>query len=819
MPSKINKETFKKIIINNLKDRTGKAPKDAHPHDIYHAVSEAVMAYVIPIWTKRKLDGRTNNVKQAFYFSAEFLMGRAFDNNLINFGLENEILEMLDNIGLELGILEDQEPDAGLGNGGLGRLAACFLDSLAAMGYPGHGYGIRYKYGMFEQRIENGFQTEYPDEWFEKGDPWEVRRAADAVHVKFGGRVDYITEDGGRVGFRRNDAEVVLAVPYDMPIIGYRNGVINTLRLWQAQAPQPFDLDAFNAGEYEKAVAAQNAAENISRVLYPNDNSPRGKELRLRQQYFFSSASLQDILEKYIRHYGRNEWELFPQRVAIQLNDTHPVVSIPELMRQLMDWQGLDWEKAWKIVNSTFAYTNHTVLAEALESWNIEMFRSVLPRIYQICEEINRRFLDELRKKFPGDYERHARMSILDQGRIYMAPLAIAGSHKVNGVAALHTQILKDDVLKDWYELWPEKFLNKTNGITPRRWIIKANPALAKLIDGKIGEGWKTDLDKLQGLKKFESDQKFLDELMAVKSANKKKLAAHIKEWTGIEVNPSAIFDVQVKRLHEYKRQLLNVLQIIHLYHRLKADPNLDISPRVFIFGGKAASGYWRAKAIIKLINNVASVINADENINGKIKVVFIANYRVSVAEKIFPGSDVSQQISLAGKEASGTGNMKFMANGAITLGTLDGANVEIAEEVGTENCVIFGATAEEVSQMVREGSYKPWDFYNSNPSLKAVLDSLINGSWTMGEDPNLFRSLYDSLLHGVEGSRPDVYFLLKDFQSYCEAQEKVDTLYKDKKLWAKIILRNIASCGKFSSDRSIKEYAQEIWNIKPLKP
>ncbi|MGL5255066.1 MAG: glycogen/starch/alpha-glucan phosphorylase [Brevinema sp.] len=818
MALKIDRKEFKANIINHLKNRTAKQLKEAQPWDIYMAISQAVMSYIQPLWAERKNAACDPQIKETFYFSAEFLMGRAFDNNLINFGLENEVVEILNELDVELGLLESEESDAGLGNGGLGRLAACFLDSLATLGYPGHGYGIRYKYGMFEQQIQNGFQTEYPDEWFEKGDPWQIRRASEAVHVKFGGYVDYITEDSGRVGFRRNDAEVVIAVPYDMPIIGYKNGVINTLRLWQAQAPQPFDLAAFNAGEYENAVAAQNAAENISRVLYPNDNTNRGKELRLRQQYFFCSASLQDIINRYIEAFGTSEWKNFPDRIAIQLNDTHPVVAIPELMRQLMDWQGLEWLEAWNIVCKTFAYTNHTVLAEALEAWNIDMFRGVIPRIYQIIEEINRRFMEELREKHPNDYDLHHRMSIISDGTIKMAHLAIVGSHKVNGVAALHTDILKKDVLKDWYAYWPEKFLNKTNGITPRRWIVKANPKLTKLIDSKIGDSWKTDLDQLQKLKDFEKDTAFLDQLMDVKLQNKKQLAEAIKKWMGEEIDPNAIFDVQIKRLHEYKRQLLNVLHIIYLYHQIKANPNIDIHPRVFIFAGKAASGYWRAKSIIKLINNVASVVNHDSDVNGKIKVIFIPNYRVSVAEKLFPAADVSEQISTAGKEASGTGNMKFMANGAITLGTLDGANVEILEEVGDENCVIFGATAQEISQLTKSTSYNPWHYCNNNPALKKVLDSLIDGTFTRGEDKNLFLNLYDSLLNGVDGSRPDVYFLLLDFQAYCEAQEKVDALYRDKQKWAKISLFNIASCGKFSSDRTIHEYAKEIWNIKPLK-
>ncbi|SFB79592.1 starch phosphorylase [Brevinema andersonii] len=812
-----DKNVFKEAVLTNIKERTGKTPEEATSEDIYQAVSEAIMAYIAVDWTNTKNKIAASEAKQAFYFSAEFLMGRAFDNNIINFGLQHGIIEMLEDLHLDLNLIEDQEPDAALGNGGLGRLAACFLDSLATMGYAGHGYGIRYKYGMFEQKIQNGYQVEAPDNWLKKGDPWEVRRDSDAVYVKFGGRVDNVMEDSGRIGFRRNNAETIIAVPYDMPIIGYKNGCINTLRLWQAQAPEPFDLTAFNNGEFEQAVVAQNNAENISRVLYPNDYSYQGKELRLRQQYFFTSASLQDIITKFVHKYGDHGWEKFPEKVAIQLNDTHPVVAIPELMRLFMDWKGLDWDFAWQLTTQTFAYTNHTVLAEALEVWDLNLFRGLLPRIYQIVEEINRRFMDELRTKYPNDHHRQSRMSILDHGQIKMAHLAIVGSHSVNGVAKLHTQILEREVLKDWYELYPEKFQNKTNGITPRRWLVKANPKLTTLIDSKIGESWKTNLDELQKLKQFIDDQSFLEELMRVKQENKITLTNYIKYWTDIELNPHAIFDVQVKRMHEYKRQLLNALQIIAMYLQLRENPAMDIYPRAFIFGGKAASGYWRAKTIIKLINNIANVINQDNRIQGKLKVVFVPNYRVSVAEKIFPGADVSEQISTAGKEASGTGNMKFMANGAITIGTLDGANVEILEEVGAENCVIFGATTEEIHELNINQNYQPLDYYHSDPLLKDTLDSLINGTFTIGEDENLFRNLYDSLLYGVDGNPADTYYLLKDFDAYRKAQGTIDLLYRDRNLWAKMMLINIASCGKFSSDRTIQEYADEIWHIKPL--
>jgi len=817
MSINFNKQAFKDSVLYNIKERTGKHPKEASKHDLYKAISESIMALITDSWADTKLKITTTKSKQAFYFSAEFLMGRAFGNNIINFDLQYDISDVLKELGVNLNEIEEQEADAGLGNGGLGRLAACFLDSLATIGYPGHGYGIRYKYGMFEQKIEDGYQIEVPDNWLENGDPWEVRREQQAVYVKFGGHVDNIIESSGRIGFRRNDAFTVIAIPYDMPIIGYRSNHINTLRLWQAQAPEPFDLQAFNNGEYEKAMHSQNTAEDISRVLYPSDHSPSGKELRLKQQYFFTSASLQDIITQYTYHYGDNEWEQFPDKIAIQLNDTHPVVAIPELMRLLMDWKQLDWDIAWKITSSVFSYTNHTVLAEALETWDITVFRNLLPRVYQIVEEINRRFTEKLVTIYPQDFNRQKRMSILGSGQLRMAHLAIVGSHKVNGVAALHTHILETDVLKDWYELYPEKFLNKTNGITPRRWIVKSNPRLTRLIDQKIGEEWKIDLEQLQLLKQFKDDQDFLNQLLEIKKNNKIELAKDIKKWTGIELNTNSIFDIQVKRLHEYKRQLLNVLNIITLYFQLKDNPNLNIVPRSFIFGAKAAAGYWRAKSIIKLINNVAKIINNDPIINNKIKVVFIPNYRVSIAERIFPAADVSEQISTAGKEASGTGNMKFMANGAITLGTLDGANVEILEEVGQENCIIFGATADEISEMTKNNSYNPWHYYHSNPMLKKVLDSLIDGTFTVGEDPNLFKDIYDSLLYGTDGNPPDTYFLLQDYQAYVEAQNTVNDLYQDQNKWAKIILENIANSGKFSSDRTIHEYANEIWNIKKI--
>lgn len=817
MNQPFNKESFKHDVLSNIKEHTGKTNKEANINDLYKALSKTIMAYITQSWSDTRDQIREQEVKQVYYFSAEFLMGRSLGNNLINFGLYNNILETIEEIGLDINILEDQEPDPGLGNGGLGRLAACFLDSLATLKYPAMGYGIRYKYGMFEQKIENGYQIESPDNWLEKGDAWEIKRQSCCVYVKFGGDVDNIVESSGRIGFRRNHAETVMAIPYDMPVIGYNNNHILTLRLWQAQAPEPFNLTEFNNGNYESAVKNQNAAENISRVLYPNDNNTRGKELRLRQEYFFTSASLQDIIHYFTDVYGDDQWNIFATKNVIQLNDTHPVIAIPELMRLLMDWKMLDWDTAWDITTKTFAYTNHTVLSEALEKWEVNMFRSTVPRIYQIIDEINKRFLNDLQKKFPNDYQKQSRMSILDHGYIKMAHLAIIGSFKVNGVAELHTKILKNDVLKEWYEVYPEKFTNKTNGITPRRWIIKANPLLTKLLNEKIGIEWHTDLSQLKKLLEFKNSTDTLNKLWDIKQQNKLLLVKSIANWTNITLDPNSIFDVQIKRLHEYKRQLLNVLHIISLYLQLKDNPDMDIHPRSFIFGAKAAPGYWKAKSIIKLINNVANIINNDAVINNKIKVVFIPNYCVSIAEHIFPAADISEQISTAGKEASGTGNMKFMANGAITLGTLDGANIEILEEVGNENCIIFGATTEEINEAIHNNTYHPQEYYHKNPLLKQTLDSLINGTFTIGEESSLFQELYDSLLYGSDGNNPDTYFILKDFEPYRQAQEKINQLYKNKEIWSKMMLANIAQCGKFSSDRTIREYAKEIWNIKEI--
>ena len=748
------------------------------------------------------------------YLSAEFLMGRALSNNLINAGIMEGVKDVLQELGIDYNMVEDQEPDAGLGNGGLGRLAACFLDSLATLDYPGHGYGIRYQYGMFEQRIENGCQVEYPDNWLKHRDPWEIKRSDLAVTVKFGGNVACRKDANGNNQFYVENAEEVLATPFDMPIVGYDTKTVNTLRLWQASSTNGFDLQLFNNMEYLRAIEKQNSAENISRVLYPNDSGPSGKSLRLKQQYFFSSASLQDLINHFISDHGK-DFSKFPEYNVIQLNDTHPVVAIPELMRILMDEQGLGWDESWNIVKKTFAYTNHTILAEALEKWPIDIFQGLLPRIYQIVEEINRRFTLELREKYPSDYAKQNRMAIIQNGMIHMAWLAIHGSFSVNGVAALHTELLKKQELADWYGLYPKKFNNKTNGITQRRWLLSANPRLAKFITDRIGHGWEKDLSKLRELEKFADDEKSLNELLDIKMANKEALANYLKDTQNEFLDPASIFDVQIKRLHEYKRQLLNVLHIMYLYNRLLDDPNFNPPARTFIFGAKAASGYRRAKSIIKLINCVAERINNDRRVRGKLRVVFVENYRVSVAEKLFPASDVSEQISTAGKEASGTGNMKFMVNGALTLGTLDGANIEIVEEAGKENAFIFGLTADEIIKIEAEHNYNPQKYLERNPGLAKVMNQLIDGTYS--QDTQLFRELYDSLIYGIEGNRPDVYYVLADFDAYVKAQEAVAAAYQDKLTWAKKALLNIARSGKFSSDRTIEDYVKDIWKLEKV--
>lgn len=805
-------EQFKENLTARLRRQYGKDISQANKHDLFDAVSASALEIIMPNWmeTRRVYDAKP--VKQLYYLSAEFLMGRALSNNLINAEIKDKVLEVLKEIDINYDIIEDEEPDAGLGNGGLGRLAACFLDSLATLQYPGNGYGIRYEYGMFEQHIENGQQVEYPDVWLRHRDPWEVKRSDLAVTVKFGGEIKYGKTPDGQDRFWVENATEVTATPYDMPIVGYGCNTVNTLRLWSASSPNGFDLQLFNDMQYHRAVEKQNDAENISRVLYPNDNGPMGKELRLRQQYFFTSASLQDLVHHFVANIG-TDFTKFPEYHVIQLNDTHPVVAIPELMRILMDEYNVGWDAAWDIVKKTFAYTNHTILAEALEKWPIEIFQGLLPRVYQIVEEINRRFLIELREKFPGDYDKQNHMAIIHDGKVYMAWLAIHSCFSVNGVAELHTKILKEQELKNWNFLYPQKFNNKTNGVTQRRWLLSSNPELAEFITKRIGHGWETNLDLLKGLEKYVDDDASLNELMAIKLHNKQLLAEYLKHSQNEFLDPESIFDTQVKRLHEYKRQLLNVFHIMYLYNRIVEDPSFNPPARTFIFGAKAASGYRRAKQIIKLINTVADKINSDRRVGGKLRVVFVENYRVSVAEKIIPASDVSEQISTAGYEASGTSNMKFMMNGALTLGTLDGANIEIVESAGKDNAFIFGLTADEILKINQEHSYNPQMYLDRSPELAKVVNQLIDG--TYDATGQLFKELYDSIVYGIEGQRPDVYFLLADFDSYVKAQEKVAAAYMDKKGWAKKALINIANSGKFSSDRTIEDYVREIWHLE----
>lgn len=812
----ITKEQLKEKIELALRRQYGKTVEEAHEYEIYYAVARATMDDIVEKWYNCKKSQVRAKVKQMYYLSAEFLMGRYLSNNLINLQYDKIVKEVLADLNVDIDKLEDKEMDAGLGNGGLGRLAACFLDSLATLNLPGHGYGLRYKYGMFEQKIENGFQVEYPDDWTKYGTPWSIKRLDRSFEVKFGGQIEIHKDEVGKDYYKRVNTENVKAIAYDVPIIGYGNGVVNTLRLWEARSPEGFDLQLFNAQKYISASEKAIEAEDISRVLYPNDTERSGKWLRLKQQYFFTSASIQDIVRRYKSTYGNN-FDKFADKVAIQLNDTHPVVAIPELMRIFLDQEKLSWDEAWEISKKVFAYTNHTILSEALEKWDITLIQPLLPRIYQIIEEINRRFVTELKDKYSNDFDKINKMSIIANGQVKMAWLAIVGSHKVNGVAKLHTEILKNQELKDWYELYPEKFLNKTNGITQRRWLLKANPELAEFISSLIGDKWITNLSELKNLEKYVDDEKVLARLLEIKLDNKKKLAKYILDTTGVEVNPNSIFDIQVKRLHEYKRQLLNILHVMDLYNRLKQNPLLDIEPKTFIFAGKSAPGYRRAKGIIKLINTVAQTINNDASINNKIKVVFLENYRVSLAEKIFPAADLSEQISTASKEASGTGNMKFMLNGGMTIGTMDGANIEIVQEAGQENAFIFGLSSDEVQRLESWGKYNPMEEYYVVDGLKEVIDQLTDGTY----DDNytgLFREISNSLLYGVDGNRPDTYFVLKDFAQYREAQQKASKAYADKTKWAKMMLMNIANSGKFTSDRTIDEYAKEIWNIKPYE-
>ena len=810
---KFKKEEFKKNVQDNVKTLYRRTIDEATPEQVFQAVSYAVKDVIIDNWLKSQEAFDEQDPKIVYYMSMEFLMGRALGNNLLNLSAFDEMKEALDELGFDLNAIEDQEPDPALGNGGLGRLAACFLDSLATLGYCAYGCGIRYHYGMFKQEIRDGYQVEVPDNWLKNGYPFELRRPEYAKEVKFGGYVRVVYDEKTRRNkFIQEGYQSVLAIPYDMPITGYKNNMVNTLRIWDAQAIDEFQLDAFDKGDYRKAVEQENLAKNLVEVLYPNDNHYAGKELRLKQQYFFISASIQAAIDRYKKKHG-NDLHKFYEKVAFQLNDTHPTVAVPELMRILLDEEGMEWDEAWEITTKTCAYTNHTIMAEALEKWPIELFSRLLPRIYQIVEEINRRFVMEIQAKYPGNQEKIRKMGIIYDGQVRMAYMAIVGGHSVNGVARLHTEILEKQELRDFYEMMPEKFNNKTNGITQRRFLLHGNPLLADWVTDHVGDGWITDLPQIGKLALYADDKKAQAEFMNIKYQNKVRLAKYILEHNGIEVNPHSIFDVQVKRLHEYKRQLLNILHIMYLYNEIKEHPEMDFYPRTFIFGAKAAAGYRRAKLTIKLINNVAEVINNDASINGKIKVVFIENYRVSNAEWIFAASDVSEQISTASKEASGTGNMKFMLNGALTLGTMDGANVEIVEEVGKENAFIFGLSADEVINYENNGGYDPMSYFNNNPKIRTVLMQLINGMYSNG-DMQMFREIYDSLLNTNSSDRADTYFILADFEAYAEAQRRVEAAYRDEEGWARSAILNVAKSGKFTSDRTIQEYVDEIWHL-----
>lgn len=805
------KEAFKKSVKDNVKFLYRKTIEEATQEQIFQAVSYTVKDVIIDNWLETQKAYDEQDPKIVYYMSMEFLMGRALGNNLINLCAYGEVKEALEELGFDLNCIEDQEPDPALGNGGLGRLAACFLDSLATLNYAAYGCGIRYHYGMFKQQIKDGYQIEVPDNWLKNGYPFELRRPEYAKEVHFGGyvRAEYDAEKGA-TRFIHEGYQAVKAIPYDMPITGYDNDVVNTLRIWDAEPIVDFELDSFDKGDYKKAVEQENLARNIVEVLYPNDNHYAGKELRLKQQYFFVSASLQEAIAKYKKKH--DDIHKLYEKVTFQMNDTHPTVAVAELMRILMDEEGLGWDEAWEITTKSVAYTNHTIMSEALEKWPIELFSRLLPRVYQIIEEINRRFIAEIQAKYPGNYEKIKKMAIIYDGQVKMAHLAIAAGYSVNGVARLHTEILKNQELRDFYEMMPEKFNNKTNGITQRRFLLHANPLLADWITEHIGPDWITDLSQLKKLKVYADDEKALQEFMNIKFKNKERLAKYILEHNGVEVDPHSIFDVQVKRLHEYKRQLLNILHVIYLYNQIKMHPEMEFYPRTFIFGAKASAGYATAKKIIKLINSVADVVNNDASINGKIKVVFIENYRVSNAEIIFAAADVSEQISTASKEASGTGNMKFMLNGAPTLGTMDGANVEIVEEVGAENAFIFGLSSDEVINYENNGGYDPNVIYNTDEEIRQVLMQLING--TFSNDTELFRDLYDSLLTNKNTDRADRYFILADFRSYADAQKRVEEAYKDEKGWAKKALLNTACSGKFTSDRTIQEYVDDIWHL-----
>ena len=809
-----DKELFKRSVVYNVKTLYRTPIEEATQHQIFHAVALATKDAIIDAWIATQEQMKKQDPKIVYYMSMEFLMGRALGNNLINLTYYDEVKEALKELGCDLNVIEDQEPDAALGNGGLGRLAACFLDSLATLGYAAYGCGIRYRYGMFKQKIENGYQKEIPDDWLVDGNPFELRRPEYAKIVKFGGYVDVEVDQNGKNHFIQKGYQAVRAIPCDLPVVGYGNNVVNTLRIWDAEAMNTFRLDAFDKGDYQQAVEEENLAKLLVEVLYPNDNHMAGKELRLKQQYFFISASVQEAIARYKRNH--DDIRKFYEKAAFQLNDTHPTVAVAELMRILIDEEGLEWDEAWEVTTKTCAYTNHTIMAEALEKWPIELFSRLLPRVYQIVEEINRRFVLDIQAKYPGDQEKIRKMAIIYDGQVKMAHLAIAAGHSVNGVARLHTEILKKQELKDFYEMMPEKFNNKTNGITQRRFLLHGNPLLAQWVTDHIGDEWITDLSQISKLKIYADDEKAQQEFMNIKYQNKVRLAKYIQEHNGVTVDPRSIFDVQVKRLHEYKRQLLNILHVMYLYNKIKEHPDMEFYPRTFIFGAKAAAGYRRAKLTIKLINSVADVINNDASINGKIKVVFIEDYRVSNAELIFAAADVSEQISTASKEASGTGNMKFMLNGALTIGTMDGANVEMVEEMGEENAFIFGLSADEVINYEQHGGYNPMDIFNSDQDIRHVLMQLINGYYAP-QDPELFRDLYDSLLNTNNSDRADTYFILKDFRSYAETHAKIEAVYRDEKQWAKKALWNTACSGKFSSDRTIQEYVDDIWHLDKM--
>ena len=809
---RFEKDVFKRDVRNNVKTLFRKEVEEATPQQLFQAVSYAVKEAIIDDWLATQKQYEKDDPKTVYYMSMEFLLGRALGNNLINMTAYKEVKEALEEMGIDLNVIEDQEPDPALGNGGLGRLAACFLDSLATLGYASYGCGIRYRYGMFKQKIRDGYQVEAPDNWLKDGNPFELRRPEYAREVRFGGNIRVEYDETGKTHFVQENYESVMAIPYDYPIVGYGNHIVNTLRIWDAEAIVDFQLDSFDRGDYHKAVEQENLAKNIVEVLYPNDNHIAGKELRLKQQYFFVSASIQAAITKFKKKHG--DISKLPEKVTFQMNDTHPTVAVAELMRILLDEENLGWNEAWDITTKCCAYTNHTIMAEALEKWPIDLFSRLLPRIYQIIQEIDRRFVEQVRAQYPGNEEKVKKMAILMDGQVKMAHLAIVAGYSVNGVAKLHTEILKNQELKDFYQMMPEKFNNKTNGITQRRFLMHANPLLADWVTEKLGtKEWITDLSKMSGLKEWLDDEEALKEFMTIKFKNKERLAAYIKEHNDVEVDPRSIFDVQVKRLHEYKRQLLNILHVMYLYNQIKEHPEMSFYPKTYVFGAKASAGYIRAKEIIKLINSVADVINNDRSINGKLKVVFIEEYRVSNAELIFAAADNSEQISTASKEASGTGNMKFMMNGAPTLGTMDGANVEIVDEVGIDNAFIFGLSADEVINYEQNGGYNPYDIYNNDPDIRRVVDQLVDGTYANG-DKEMYRDLYNSLLNNQGGARADMYFILKDFRSYADAQARAMEAYKDTDKWAKMALKNTACCGKFSADRTIQEYVDDIWHL-----